>query len=199
MQLMTDQARYDSDRGISERMTYLALDAASVEYYDEASSNVALHRMALSSIIRALPGTLFPSKYDDSGSVPSETCETAFRLLSTSDDLPCTPEAEALLGGGPLGIVFVGTLWGVFFALLARLERRRELVWRLVALVGFIPMSLIETSAFPMFQSLRPIALVGGLVWATQAIRQRFKLGRHPVRVMVLGRDGQHPRRTSLP
>jgi uncharacterized membrane protein len=35
----------------------------------------------------------------------------------------------------------------------------------LIALVAFVPMSGIEASTFPMFMSLRLMALIGGAVW----------------------------------
>lgn len=173
VRMMGTEGTADVSSGFSDRMTYLTLNASAFEYYNEANRSMKLHRMALSSVVTALPGSLFPWKYEASGAAETERCEDAFRLISSSDDLPCTPEVEAFLAGGPVGVVFVGVLWGAFFAVLVRLTALRGVVWRFAALVGFVPMSLIEASAFPMVQSLREMLIAGGLVWACTALVRR--------------------------
>lgn len=150
---------------VSDRVTYLGLDAAALEYYDSATPRVSLPTMALSAFVETLPGVFFSWKYGSDGIARVETCEVALASATTADDLPCTPEAEAVLAGGPLGVTFVGILWGAFVAMLTRMFRRPGFLPQLLAIVGFIRLSVIEASAFPMFHSLRNMAIIGAVVW----------------------------------
>jgi hypothetical protein len=161
---------------LSERITYLGLNGAAIEYGDMVGDALTLPGMATSSLVETLPGLVFPWKYGADGAAHVDTCETAFNALT---DLPCTPEAEALLAGGPLAVLFVAFIWGAFFVLLQRVLALPSFLARLVGLVGFIPMSLIETSAFPMFRSLRLMLIVGVTVWAGAALLRLFDVRGH--------------------
>jgi hypothetical protein len=168
-----------TDDRLSDRVTYLGLNSAAVEYGDTIGDKLTVLDIATSSVVYALPGTLFPWKYGPDGASRLATCESAFQAIGQHDDLPCTPEAEAFLAGGPIAVIIVAMLWGAFFAWLSLLLCRPGFSSNLVALVGFVPMSLVEASALPMAQSLRLMGIVGAVVWGGPAVFRALRRRGH--------------------
>ena len=81
---------------LTDRLTYMWLDAASIEQVDLLGRRISLSEMLLTTIVVSTPGVLLPDKY----SMPAVTCENAFAALSLDIDLPCTPTSEGFLAAG---------------------------------------------------------------------------------------------------
>ncbi len=169
----------EGSASLKDRMHYLWLDAASIEFEEMLDGSISLSRMLLSSLVTATPGLLYPDKYDVGGKSVVETCEVAFEKIGVRDDLPCTPEAEAFLAAGPMGVLLVAVAWGIALAAISVMFDSRRFLLRLLALEGFLALGIIETSAFPMFLAARNMIIVGGFTLLMAEAARWFSIRPH--------------------
>jgi hypothetical protein len=143
-------------RNTRTRLNYLWLEAASVEYQPLLGRSLSLPEMFVRTVYFYLPGSLAPVKYR----YEFHSCETAFADMRLDADLACTPSSEGFIAGGTLGIIVVALAWTPIIGLGCILMRRRTALGIVVAMHMFDPMSIIETSAFPVVGAVR-VAIIG--------------------------------------
>ena len=156
---------------LERRFTYLWIDALSFEHAER--TDLDLSAAAAGELARVTPGLLYPDKY----TVRDHSCETAFRRLGFTADLPCTPVTEGYLGLGILGVLLLALLWAPFVALASFGYRSRSVGARFCGLLIFAPLIDIETRAFPVIRSLR-LALMLGLSVLVVAALVRWLVAR---------------------
>jgi len=138
-----------------ERLTYLWFDAYARDLAAQTPITIDPAELFASSVARAVPRALLPSK----DAVPSVSCESPMQELGYDEDMPCTPQTEAWMAGGLLGLMLAGLLWGAWLGLCERLVARGGLS-RVFGLLAFSPLIELEAGVFPMVQGLR-LALIG--------------------------------------
>lgn|GEM_PF-6926703 len=142
-------------KSFSDRLTYLWIDAASIEHYDALSGRFNLYEVATSTIIRATPALLMPEKYD----TPKILCEHAYVSLGLRTDLPCTATTEGIIFGGIEGLFITALVFGIALGIVTALYRRGTFASMALAGAAMYPCVLIECSAFPIVDSLRVLAI----------------------------------------
>lgn len=170
----------DAVKNFQERLTYLWLDAAAMELAGRVGSDRLLEDALVGAIAGNVPGMLFPDKYKHR----TISCETLL-LGDRLSDLPCTPFAEGVLLGGELGLALVTAGWLIALIMATALHRVEATSARVLACVFIGPLTLIESSAFPVLACIRnlliTLALVTPLVWvwrhAEAAARARGMFG----------------------
>ncbi len=138
-----------------ERLTYLWLDSVTYENAPMLDGLLDLEELFTRTIITSVPGMLFRSKYK----YPQPTCENAFERLGVETDLPCTAQSEGYLAAGFLGVLVVGVAFGLMISLADVLRWRGGALGILTALHIILPLTVLETSAFPLVWSLRQTLL----------------------------------------
>ncbi len=165
---VNEQATLRTDR---QRLTYLWLDASTIQVAPQIAGSMSLDDMFSGTVISSIPGVLYPDKYK----YPPVACESAFVRLGVLRDLPCTAQAEGFIADGMWGVAVVAIVWGIVLALATALFRRRTVLGQVLAIHLMVPLIGLETSAFPMVRSAR-LALLGGVAVVLLAALARLAL-----------------------
>lgn len=168
---------------IEKRLTYLWLDSVAVENAPALAGMITLEDEFTSAVWGALPGKLAPDKY----SVSAVSCEGPLASVGLRDiDLPCTALADGYLAAGAWGVLLLGACWGAALAFIETAMRWGRWGVLLAAHLAF-PMSIIETSAFPMVSSVRVAGLgllaTAALCWLWHAFLGAGFSGKRPHRI----------------
>lgn len=154
-----------------DRLTYLGLDAATIENQAQLSGAFSLDDLFLRTVIVNTPGMVLRSKY----LYPMQTCETAFLRLGGDTDLPCTPQSEGYLAAGLVGVVVVALSWSLLLAFATALYRQGGSLALVGAMHLILPLTSLETSAFPIVSALRIAALGCGAIALLAALSQMLR------------------------
>ncbi len=161
-----------ASKNFSERLTYLWIDATSIENYDALQGRFDLWDSMSTTLIKATPGLIMPDKY----LYEKVVCELAYEPLGISTDLPCTPTAEGLIFGGILGLVITATVYGIALGIVTALYRRGSFASVTLCGVALANCLLIECSAFPIVDSMRLLfltaAMSGTFAWVLRLLNR---------------------------
>lgn len=160
----------DLSQNLSDRLTYLWIDSASIEHYQVLQSQFDLLDVANTSVIRATPELLMPDKY----ATPKIVCEHAYETLGLRTDLPCTPTAEGIIFGGVPGLLITAFFFGISLGIVTALYRRGTFASLALGGAAMYHSVLIECSAFPIIDSLRMLVIAtfvaGSVAWFLRMI-----------------------------
>jgi hypothetical protein len=165
-------------RALEQRFAYAWIDGLAVQYGERLRA-LDLAQAALGDMAMATPALVFPEKY----TVRAESCETSFRRLGLTVDLPCTAVTEGYLALGPAGVFLVAGLWAGFLGFASHLSRSPRALRRIFGLCCFVPIIDVETNAFPMLHGLRlaliMLLVVGGVARISAALAKARADGLH--------------------
>jgi hypothetical protein len=170
-----DVGANDTIENIRDRLTYLWMDAVALELGSRANSPDLLLAAFKAAVAGNIPGALFPEKYK----WESITCDTLFPVRGQTGDLPCTALSEGVLFGGGLGLFCVGACWAFALALASSFYGAGTASGHVLSAVMLTPIITIETSAFPLLQSLRALVLFASflavLAWVWHSIENLWR------------------------
>ncbi len=147
-----EQVNGDTMSESRKRFTYLWTDAAGVQYADHFSGTLTMSKMLVGAFVGTIPGVIFPDKYMYS----ADACEASFeRIGMRGYDLACTPVVEGLIAEGFPGILMVALAWAPILGVAASYFRRRTAFGLAMFAHLMLPLITIESSAFPIFMSIR--------------------------------------------
>ncbi|HRI63057.1 MAG TPA: hypothetical protein PK156_02435 [Polyangium sp.] len=161
-----------ASQNFSERLTYLWIDATSIDHFDALEGRYDLWDSFSTSVIKATPGIVMPDKY----LTEKVVCEMPYELLGITTDLPCTPITEGLLFGGIFGLAFTAAFFGITLGIITAMYRRGSFVMTTLAGVALSNCLQIECSAFPIIDATRllllTISLSAVFAWTLRLINR---------------------------
>jgi len=144
-----------ASQNFSERLTYLWMDATSIDHFDALEGRFDLWDSFSTTVIKATPGIVMPDKYLTDKIV----CERSYEVLGMVTDMPCTPITEGLIFGGLPGLVLTAACFGLILGMVSALYRRGTFVSITLSGVALSNCLLIECSAFPIIDAIRLLLL----------------------------------------
>lgn len=165
---------------IESRLTYLWFDGAAQELGTEHGADLDGLALLRSDVARAVPRIILQTKDD----VAAVTCETALEGFGLPEDLPCTPMSEGFLIAGLFGVMLAGLLWGLILGLGDVAVARGPGFASTFALIGVMPLLLLESGLFGFIDALRNgfiglgvVGLGAAVVWYFGPRRVRARAG----------------------
>jgi hypothetical protein len=161
-----------ASQNFSERLTYLWIDATSIDHFDSLEGRFDLWDAFSTTVIKATPGILMPDKY----ATDKVVCERAYEALGMFNDLPCTPITEGLIFGGIFGLIITAACFGLSLGIVTALYRRGTFAMVTLSGVALSNCLLIECSSFPIVDSLRllllTISMTAAFAWALRLLNR---------------------------
>jgi hypothetical protein len=161
-----------ASQNFSERLTYLWIDATSIDHFDALEGRFDLWDAFSTTVIKATPGIVMPDKYLTDKIV----CERAYEALGMLTDLPCTPITEGLIFGGIFGLFITASCFGLTLGIVTTLYRRGSFAMITLSGVALSNLLLIECSAFPIVDAIRllllTISMTAVIAWTLRLLNR---------------------------